>query len=128
MWITIIAALLSGLVGSLLTMALNNKKEKEREKKAYKRHIFQSMIAFRGDVTEKGISTGQFIAAANQVFVAFNDSEPVIKAFEKYRQNTSADNLVTLFKEMAKDLEINYSFANDDLFSMPLVDRQMMKQ
>ena len=86
------------------------------------------MIAFRGDVTEKGISTGQFIVAANQVFVAFNDSDSVIKAFEKYRQNTTADNLVTLFKEMAKDLGITYSFANDDLFSMPLVDRQMIRQ
>ena len=128
MWITIVAALLSGLAGSLITMAVNNKKEKEREKTAYKRHVFQSMIAFRGDVTEKGISTGQFIIAANQVFVAFNDSEHVIKAFERYRQNTTADNLVTLFKEMAKDLGINYSFANDDLFSMPLVDRQMLRQ
>ncbi len=128
LWITIITALLSGLAGSLITMAVNNKKEKEREITAYKRQVFQSMIAFRGDVTENGISTGNFILAVNQVFIAFNDNKKVIHAFEKYRQDKTVDSLVTLFKEMANDLGIDYSFANDNLFSEPLVDRQMLRQ
>ena len=126
--VTILASLLSGLIGSIITTYINNRREKEREKIAYKKHIFQSMIAFRGDITENGLSTGQFIISANQVFVAFNDNVNVIRAFEKYRQSTTADNLVTLFKEMAKDLGINYSFANDDLFSSPLVDKQMIRR
>lgn len=57
--------------------------------------MFQSMIAFRGDVTENGISTGNFILAVNQVFIAFNDNKKVIQAFEKYRQDKTVLSLQT---------------------------------
>lgn len=122
LWITIIASLLSGLIGSLITMAVNNWKERERDKIAYKRCIFQSLIAFRGDVTDNYPSTGNFVVNLNQVFIAFNDCEKVIIAFEQYRKEMSPNNLITLLKEMANDIGINYKFANDDLFMSPLLD------
>ena len=81
-WLTIIASLLSGLIGSFITMIIDNKKEAEREKAAYKKYIFQTMLGFRGDVTERGISTGKFTIAANQVFVAFNDNISVIRTIK----------------------------------------------
>lgn len=125
-WITIIASLLSGLVGSTITMAVNNHQEREREKIAYKRHIFQSLIAFRGDVTDNYPSTGNFVVFLNQVFVAFNDCEKVISAFEQYRKDMSPSNLITLLKEMANDLGVHYQFANDDLFMNPLIDVKVL--
>ncbi len=124
-WITIIAALLSGLFGSIITTAFNNKKESEREILAYKKQLFQNLVAYRGDIVDGYPSTGSFVPSLNQVFIVFNDSEKVIAAFEKCRKDMSNDNLVTLLKEMAKDIGINYQFANDDLFVMPLLDTKL---
>ena len=126
-WMTLIASLLSGLIGSIITMIINNKKQAEREKKGYKQYIFQNLIAFRGDVTDNYPSSGNFVLSLNQVFVAFNDNKKVLSAFEEYRKNMSTDTLITLLKEMAKDLGINYQFANDDLFMCPLLDVKLQQ-
>ena len=124
-WITIIASLLSGLFGSLITTSINNKKAAEREKAGYKKFIFQNLIAYRGDVVDGYPSTGNFMLSLNQVFVAYNDNETVLSAYERYRKSLEVDTLVTLLKEMAKDLKINYQYANDDLFLHPLLDMKL---
>ena len=126
-WITIIASLLSGLFGSLITTAINNKKEAEREKVGYKKYVFQNLIAFRGDATDNYPSSGNFVLNLNQVFIAFNDNKKVLTAFENYRKDMSTDALITLLKEMAKDIGIDYQFANDDLFLRPLLDVKLQK-
>lgn len=125
-WETVILSLFSGLAGSIITLLINHAIERKRDRKKYKKEIFEGMIAYRGDIAENYISTGQFIIYLNQVFIAFNDNSKVIDIFEKYRKDKKVDDLITLFKEMANDLGIHYQFADDDLFMQPLVDHKLM--
>ncbi len=88
-------------------------------------------MAYRNDITEKASSSGVFESAINQVFVAYNDCPDVLDKFEVFRKtvayNKNKENdeiviadLLQLLKSMAKQLKINYSFSNDDLFSKPI--------
>ena len=124
-WATVIISLFSGLAGSIITLLINHAIERNHERKKYKREIFQGLIAYRGDIAENCNSTGHFIIYLNQVFIAYNDNRKVIDVFEKYRKDKKLDDLITLFKEMANDLGIQYQFANDDLFMQPLVDNKL---
>ena len=63
-------------------------------------------------------SRQEFFAALNEVIVVFNDSDPVSKALQEYRERTSEDNLLRLIKAICKDLKISYEF-NDSLFLRP---------
>lgn len=87
-------------------------------------------MAYRNDITEKASSSGVFESAINQVFVAYNDCPDVLEKFEVFRKMLSNNNkengeiviadLLQLLKSMAKELKIDYSFSNDDLFSNPI--------
>ena len=123
--IAIVTSLASGLIGSILTLVISNKNETKKRRREFKMLVFQDLIAYRGDIAENSISTGKFVPALNLVFIAFNDNKQVINAFEKYRNDKQVNSLISLFKEMSKDLSIDYSFANDDLFDSPLIDNKM---
>ena len=80
--------------------------------------------------TNEGIVNYHNIAL-NQIFVAFNRDKIVIQAFETFRKdiqykseqsaNEKLDSdFIALIKAMADNLNINYGFANDDLFMRPL--------
>lgn len=118
---SIYSILLSGMVATIVTIVVNAYNEKKKMEYEYKMKVFQTMIAYRGELASVLQSSGEFRPALNQVFVAFNKEKKVIDAFERFRKDKSNDNLLSLFKAMSEDLKIEYSFANDDLFMNPLV-------
>ena len=129
----VIASLSSGLIATIVTLLVTVIVQKRREKKDYKMMIFRELIANRADIVGGRPSSGRFQWAVNQVFVAFNDSPDVIKAFEDFRvlvtktqrnndiSNELISKLILLLKAMAMDLRIDYSFSNDDLFTQPIL-------
>lgn len=121
--IAILSAVFSGIMASIITLKWQSKNEKRK----YKMEIFQMMIAHRNDLTPGRLPSGKFEEAVNQIFIAYNDCDKVIKAFEEFRSVVLfKDNyqviskLVTLLKEMANELHIKYDFSNDDLFTNPI--------
>lgn len=131
--ISIVTSLLSGFIATMVTLVVTNKLQKKRESLEYKRILFQNMIAFRGDLVAGSRPTGNFSVAINQVFIAYNDCPEVLAAFEAFRKlankkgRTRQENdetislLITLLKAMAKEINIDYSFCNDDLFTTPVI-------
>ena len=91
--------------------------------------IFQELIAYRSDMTLNSNSTGVFQSALNQGFVAYNDCTKVLENFERFRkslsnkdcENVKIDNLLSLLKAMANEVNIDCSFSNDSLFTAPII-------
>ena len=128
MWWSII---LSGVVASLITLIVTNIMQIRHDRKEYKMQVFKTLVAYRTDLTASSFSTGNLQIALNQIFVAFNRDKIVIQAFETFRKdiqykseqsaNEKLDSdFIALIKAMADNLNINYGFANDDLFMRPL--------
>ena len=125
--IAILSIIFSGITASMVTLCWQRKAEKRK----YKMEVFQMIIAHRQDLGECGRNSGKFEEAVNQVFIAYNDSDKVLKAFEEFRSsviyknekesNLVISNLLTLLKEMANELHIKYNFSNDDLFTKPII-------
>lgn len=128
MWWSII---LSGVVASLITLIVTNIMQIRHDRKEYKMQVFKTLVAYRTDLTASSFATGKLQIALNQIFVAFNRDKIVIQAFETFRKdiqykseqsaNEKLDSdFIALIKAMADNLNINYGFANDDLFMRPL--------
>lgn len=129
MWWSII---LSGVVASLITLIVTNIMQIGRDRKEYKMQVFKTLVAYRTDLTDSSSATGNLQIALNQIFVAFNRDIKVIQTFETFRKdvqykseqdaNEKLDSdFIALIKAMADNLNINYGFANDDLFMRPLL-------
>lgn len=131
--VTIISSLASGILATIITLVVTNILQKRKECYNYKMKIFQDAIAYRTDIANGSVSTGNFQKTMNQVFIAYNDCPEVLVDFENFRKlviykdNTKLDNdkiieaLLLLLKAMAKEVKINYDFSNDDLFTKPLI-------
>lgn len=122
---------LSGVVASLITLIVTNIMQIRHDRKEYKMQVFKTLVAYRTDLTDSSSATGNLQIALNQIFVAFNRDKKVIQAFETFRKdiqykseqsaNEKLDSdFIALIKAMADNLNINYGFANDDLFMRPL--------
>ena len=122
---------LSGVVASLITLIVTNIMQIRHDRKEYKMQVFKTLVAYRTDLTDSSSATGNLQIALNQIFVAFNRDKKVIQAFETFRKdiqykseqsaNEKRDSdFIALIKAMADNLNINYGFANDDLFMRPL--------
>ncbi len=132
--ITLCSALLSGILATVVTLVVTHLQQKKSQKHEYKLQIFKDVVAYLTDITDNGVSTGNFQKAINQVFIAYNGCTDVINKFEIFRKsaldthrdnNIVIGNLLQLIKAMADELSIDYSFSNDDLFVHPIqVNRQ----
>lgn len=123
----------SGILATIITLFVTEYQRKRNAKYEYKMAVFREALAYRTDIAIGAVSTGNFQKTMNEVFVAYNDCPKVLAAFEEFRKavlykvNPAIENekvisaLVVLFKEMAKELKIDYSFSNDDLFTKPLI-------
>lgn len=96
--------------------------------------IFKDVVAYRTDLSENSVPTGNLQRALNQLFIAFNRDKKVIQAFENFRKGVQyksnqqdekkiISDFIALIKAMADNLKIDYGFSNDDLFTNPLVFR-----
>ncbi len=127
--ITLFSSLLSGIIATIITLVWTWRNARKDKRYEYKLSVFKDLMAYRNDITEKASSSGVFESAINQVFVAYNDCPDVLDKFEVFRKTVSYNkkngdaviaDLLQLLKSMAKELEIDYTFSNDDLFSKPI--------
>ena len=144
--ITIICgAVFSGAIATLVNILYSihrDKRETEyriaKEKRDYKMKLLSDILGYRGQIT--GNCNGKnFEVAMNQVFLAFQDSSDVLSKFKAFqecaeipvpkasqkeyieeRSNKVLNSLVTLIKSMCDNLQISYTFMNDNLFLNPL--------
>lgn len=125
---------LSGVVAAIITLIVTYIMQKKHDKREYKMQIFKDVVAYRTDISENSVPTGNLQRALNQLFIAFNRDKKVIQAFENFRKGVQyksnqqdekkiISDFIALIKAMADNLKIDYGFSNDDLFTNPLVFR-----
>ena len=125
---------LSGVVAAIITLIVTYSMQKKHDKREYKMQIFKDVVAYRTDLSENSVPTGNLQRTLNQLFIAFNRDKKVIQAFENFRKGVQyksnqqdekkiISDFIALIKAMADNLKIDYSFSNDDLFTNPLVFR-----
>ena len=130
-WLIIIAALFSGLIGAILSSFLSSdlyqRHEKPKQKLDTLRRLWGNRFAIaEGQESKAEHAREEFFIALNEAVVVFHDSPSVIDALDKYRENNSMDNLVRLFKAMCKNLEVSYEL-NDSFFLTPFTPGPMFK-
>lgn len=117
--ITLIGAVLSGVLATIITLYINHKNEVMREKKTVVAEIF----GYRFLLKKQG-SAEKFYAALNKVPIVFNDEEEVLQAYEELHANSLIkdwdergqkmnDSLVTLLKALCTATGIKCDNWND---------------
>lgn len=122
--VTIIAALLSGLIGVIISTL----SYKRYEKRKIKFDLLRDIMGYRYAITdilmnciEFNDAKIKFLSSLNQIFIVFNDSKNVISALKDYYNNKNTDNLLTLIKAMSEDLNVNCSLVNDSFLQAPFI-------
>jgi len=117
--ITLIGAVLSGVLATIITLYINHKNEVMREKKTVVAEIF----GYRFLLKKQG-GAEKFYAALNKVPIVFNDEEEVLQAYEELHANLLIkdldergkkmnDSLVTLLKALCTATGIKCDNWND---------------
>ncbi len=118
-WVTILAALLSGLVTFLVSTCFYVRHERRREKLS----VLKEIMGNRHGLTPAGSAdaNGRFFQALNTVFAVFHDSKPVVEALQDFKKhnNRSSDNVTQLIRRMSQDLKIDTTYLDDDFFDEP---------
>ncbi len=116
--IVIVAALISGLLG----VVISNRDYRKSEIKRAKLNVLQQLMANRFNIRREG-----FIEALNQAFVVFYDAKEVLSALDEFHEYTLSANrtdelgnqkLLRLFKAMCKDVRIETTLT-DNFFLRP---------
>ncbi|MBE5910117.1 DUF6680 family protein [Pseudobutyrivibrio sp.] len=117
--ISLIGAVISGVLATIITIFINHKNEIMREKKTVVAEIFgYRFLLNRQRDAEK------FYAALNRVPIVFHDDEEVLQAYEELLANSLIkdwnergkkmnDSLVTLLKALCKATGIKCNDWND---------------
>lgn len=123
-WLVILAALLSGLIGVVISTCHYRRFERRKLKLDTSRRL----LAYRhAGVPGSSLTTqGHFFAALNEVFVVFHDTLDVVRVLqmlhvELRRPERLQDNLVSLFKAICGNLHISLEAVNDSFFLHPFV-------
>lgn len=105
-WV-ILSSLLSGLIGVLVSTFFYHRYERRKIKFDTAKRLFANRHSIKGD---------GFSNAMNEVIIVFADAPKVIKAMEDLYNSLQTsgkqlaeDKLVTLLKEICRDLNIDYS-------------------
>lgn len=118
--ITIICALISGLIATSISIYYQNK----QQNKNIKIDLLRNIIGFSYEMTEDYKSEKyDIIKYLNAVYIIFNNSKPVIDALENYKKQSSNDNFITLIKKMCDDVGIKYKGINDSFIERPFIMR-----
>ena len=125
--ITLVTAIVSGILGSIITLVVNEHRQKLHRRQALVDDIFgyryQLSSSNRLDLDGIGLRK-----ALNRIVVIFNDKEDVLKACdnlydilaikdEQDKKQKADDALITLLKEMCKVSKIKCENWNDSRFT-----------
>jgi hypothetical protein len=121
--VTVLAALVSGLAGALLSTWVYVRRENRKFRLSTLKKFAANRYDLKGD---------EFSQSLNEIFIAFNDSPEVIKSLAKYHRTVTEgeggevanDALVDLFKAMCQNAEVSYNNLNDSFFLRPFNTRK----
>lgn len=112
--LVIIAALLSGLIGTAVSTHFYHKHERRKFREDTVRRLIGNRFNLRGD---------EFSQALNEIFIVFADSKEVITALKDFwevlqtpNNPRSDDKLVRLLKAICKDTGIDLAHIDDSQF------------
>lgn len=130
-WASILIALLSGLIGSLITTFYQSYLYNLRTK----REVVNDLFAYKYQIMEDGTHTQdsfftmnshEFIEALNRVPIVFNKDNDVLKKYDDFWYCISSNNidstrknadLLNLFKALCRASKLKYENWNDDMFT-----------
>ena len=113
--VALVSALISGLLGVVLTLWVTRR----REKRATRVETLRRFAGYRYDITG-----AEFMRTLNEVFVVFNSDAEVMGALRDFHAGIGQpsgqnDKLIRLYKEMCRASEIDYADFNDSFFFKP---------
>lgn len=118
---TIITATCSGLVGALLSALITVKLTYRNHKKEVKWKIAEEFFGYRYQIASNTQNKDDWRLCVNKIPIVFRDNENVIDAWHtlydsvRVGDTTKADEaIVTLMKEICKDVGINTKDWNDN--------------
>lgn len=120
--ITLVAAIISGVLATIITLMINNYKEELK----IKRNLADDIFGYRYQLTN-GDNGKEFCKALNRVPIVFSNSENVLEAYDKFydslnisnpieRETKSNEAMVSFFKEICKAAKVECSNWNDSKF------------
>jgi hypothetical protein len=117
--ITVVASLLSGILGVVISTIFYVRHERKKAK-------IDTLKRFRGNRFD--LHSDEFSRALNEIFVVFKDSRRVKNALSDYHEavtsgKDSQDRFILSFKAMCKDVNLDYSEFNDSFFLRPFNTR-----
>lgn len=118
-WLTILTALISGLVTLLVSTYFYVRHERRKEKLSILREIMGNRhgLVPAGNAEAKA----RFFQALNSAFAVFHGSKAVVEALHDFKKhkNRSSDNVTQLIRRMSEDLKIDTSYLEDSFFDEP---------
>jgi len=113
--IILIASLLSGILGVIISNIYHKRYEERKIKIESFKRLFSNRYDLKGD---------EFTRAINEIFIIFNNSYNVISALRSFHEkivnkNNSEDEFLKLLKEICKDTNLNFEEFNDSFFLIP---------
>lgn len=112
---TLITVIISGTAGVFISIWYDGRKAKRQ----MKIDTLKKIAGHRYNVSSKGFTT-----ALNEIFVIFQDSEPVLRKLREFHDTVILgekklidDKLISLFEEMCKDLKIDANKYERSLFT-----------
>lgn len=122
--ITLVGAIISGVLATIITLVINAKAEKKRRKQQLVDDIFGFKYQMTGGISNSvDINCKGLTRALNRVTIVFHDDSNVLKALDDLwiavnDKNTSIaeELLITLLKEMCKSAGIKCNNWNDSRF------------
>jgi hypothetical protein len=123
-WLTILAALVSGLITFFVSTWFYVRHERRKEKLLILREIMGNRHGLVPDGNTE--AKARFFQALNSAFAVFHKSKSVVKALQDFKthKNRSADNVTQLIRRMSEDLNIDTSYLDDSFFDEPFTPGQ----
>lgn len=121
--ITLISAIISGVLATIITVVINHK----MEMKKIKRGLVDDIFGYRYQLSAgyRDANKSEITRALNRIPIVFENSEKVLKAYDdlydaattsltpEIRHQKMEDKLITLYKEMCKASGIEVANWND---------------
>ena len=117
--VTIVAAFLSGIIATLISIYFN----KKQLIKNVKIDLIRNLLGYRYQLTTRYVGKrDDFIFYLNQVLVIFNDSSHIINLLILYKKDMNDYKVLQeLINAMFKNAGLNNTFINDILFNEPYI-------
>ena len=123
--ITLVGAIISGVLATIITLVINAKAEKKRRKQQLVDDIFGYKYQMTGSISNSlDINCQGLTRALNRVTIVFHDDSDVLQALDNLWAAVKGDNtkitddvLITLLKTMCKSAGIKCNDWNDSRFT-----------